>query len=396
MQSRFILLSYVLLMILTGCNTIERKLDLPNKKPLVPVVNTVELKINWDKKVVKLRSEDGLNSALLLSKKADQLFAADVLGNVIAVDINGKTLWQTSVKEAITSGPSIFKDRIYVATATAKLICLSANNGQILWNTNISSEVLAGLSFSSDATIDLVFVHTIDGGLSAINLINGRQLWRFSTAVPNIALRRASTPVVAGEYLISGFANGKLFALNKEDAALLWSYNISNPRGRSELQRMIDISADPIIKNNTVYAVSYQGNLVAIDLKSGSLLWEQEISSYSGMEIYNNILYVVAKDGKVFAIDASNGQTIWTQDDLIGRVLSKPVVVAEHVIIGDMDGNLHFLGKRFGQIKARIFIDSNGISITPVVDQNNNLLYLLTNSGRLIAVNYVTSSYNNR
>jgi outer membrane protein assembly factor BamB len=76
--------------------------------------------------------------------------------------------------------------------------------------------------------------------------------------------------------------------------------------------------------------------------------------------------------------------------------LSKPVVVAEYVIIGDMDGNLHFLGKRFGQIKARIFIDSNGISITPVVDQKNNLLYLLTNSGRLIAVNYVTSSYNNR
>jgi len=391
-----LLLTYVTLTILTGCDTIERKLELPDKKMLVPVINTVDLRILWDNKLVKLNTEDGLTAALLLSKQAEQLFIADTKGSLVSTDLKGNILWKTEVKEQITAGPSVFKQNIYIATVNAKLICLSADQGKILWDTHLSSEALASFAFSSNAQTDIIFVHTIDGGLNAINLINGKQLWRFSTVVPGIALRKGSTPIIAGNILVAGFANGKLFALNKEDAALLWTYNISNPKGKLDLQRMVDISADPIIKNNTVYAVSYQGNLAAIDLQSGSLVWEKEISSYSGMDIYDNILYIAAKDGRIFAIDISNGNILWTQENLIGRMLSKPIVTNEHVIVTDLDGNLHFIGKRFGQIKARLFIDQSGISITPVIDQKNNILYLLTNSGRLVAVNYVTGSYHSR
>ena len=342
------------LLLLSACNSIERRLDLPNKKPLAPITNAFEIKKAWNKKIVNLKAGETLNSALTLSRGSQQLFAADTLGNIVAVDLDGVVLWKTSVKESLTSGPSLFKEKVCVVTGSAKLICLNTNKGEELWNTNLSSESLAGIGFSSSTTGDLIFVHTIDGGLSAIKLADGRQLWRFSSIVPNISLRRGSAPVVFDNYVVAGFSNGKLFALNKEDGSIFWSQNISNPKGRSELQRMIDISADPVIVGNTVYAISYQGNLTATTLNDGALVWEREVSSYSGLMVDHNSIYISAIDGKVFAVDKKTGTTLWIQEDLIGRSLSKPVIFNNYIVIGDLDGNLHFLDQKFGAIKARV------------------------------------------
>jgi outer membrane protein assembly factor BamB len=393
--TKLFLLIYSILL-LTACNTMERKLELPNKKALLPVINAVELNKIFDSKIIDLKPEDALNSALILAKSANKLFVADALGHVIALDLNAKVLWKISLKETITTGPNFFKDKLYIVTNQAKLICLSADSGEILWATPVSSETLAELGFSDEKSMDLGFVHTIDGGLSAINLMDGRQLWRFSTVVPNMMLRRGSKPIVTDNYVISGFANGKLFALDKKDASMLWSYNIANPQGRFELQRVFDISADPVVKDNKVYAVSYQGNLISVKLDNGELIWEKEVSSYSGLVVDKNVVYIAAKDGIIYALDANTGSNIWSQQELIGRILSKPVIIDNYIVISDMDGNLHFFDKHFGRIKARLSLDSKGIFISPIVDLNNKILYILTNSGRLIAVKYVTSSHNSR
>lgn len=377
---------------LTSCNTIEHRSEQPIKKQLVSLTNSVNTTIIWEKKVVNLKPEDVVNSALLVSKNSKQLFTADFLGNIVATDLEGNNLWRRSIKEPITAGPSVFKNKVCVTTATAKLICLSIDNGEILWNSVISSEAVAPLGFSSDPMFDLVFVHTIDGGLSAINLLDGRQVWRYSTIVPNIALRRGSAPVLSNNYVVTGFANGKLLAINKEEGSVIWSHNLSNPKGRIDLQRMIDISADPVIYDNVAYAVSYQGNIVSVELNDGSLLWEREISSYSGLTVDKKGLYVASVDGRVFALNNVTGSTIWVQEDLVGHNLSKPVIINNYILLTDLDGYIHFLDKHSGKIKARILVDNKGVSITPVVDLMHKILYVLTNSGRLLAIKYVTNN----
>jgi len=365
-------------LLLTACNSIERRVDRPSKKTLESIVNPFSTKKIWGKKIADLKTEYTLNSAILLSKGKNQLFTADLNGNVVAVDLNGKILWKKSLKNSVTAGPVLFEDKIFAITSDTKLFCLRSINGDLLWDAPISSDALAAPGLSSD----LAFVHTLDGGLSAISLKDGRQLWRISTVVPNITLRRGSAPVVAGNYVVTGFANGKLFAVNKENGTVLWAHNISNPKGRSELQRMTDISADPVIVGNTVYAVSYQGNLTAISLDKGELLWEKELSSYLGIVVDADAVYISTVDGKVLAVDNKTGTTFWLQDDLQGRTLSKPVIFNNYIVVADQDGNLHFLDKSYGYIKGRVFVDSSGVSIAPLVN-NKNQLYVLSNSGYL-------------
>ncbi len=368
----------LLFLVLTSCNTIDKRIDVLGKKNLEQIVNPFQAKKIFDKKMVTLKSDYILNSGILLEKGNNQLFTGDFAGNVIAIDLNGRILWKQFLKNSVTAGPVLAENKIFVITSEAKLFCLGAENGEILWSAPISSDALAAPAISGG----IGFIHTLDGGLSAVNLKDGRQLWRISTVLPNMTLRRASAPIVYDKYVVAGFANGKLFAVNKENGTVLWSHNISNPKGRSELQRITDIIADPVIVNNVVYAVSYQGNLTAIKLDSGELLWEKELSSYSGIIIDGNAVYISTIDGKVLAIDNKTGTIFWVQEDLQGRVLSKPIVFDKYLVIGDQDGNLHFLDKLYGYTKGRVFLDSSGISISPLVI-NKNKLYVLTNNGSL-------------
>lgn len=369
---------FCLLLSVTACNSIDKRVNSINKKTLEPIDNPFIAKKILDKKIINLKVDDVFNSSILLTKGKEQLFTAGSSGDVVAVDLNGKNIWKQALKNSITAGPVLFENKIFVTTSAAKLFCLDAINGKILWDTAISSDSLAAPSISGN----MVFIHTLDGGLSGLSIQDGRQLWRMSSVVPNITLRRGSSPVVHGNYLIAGFANGKLFAINKESGSILWAHNISNPKGRSELQRMTDISADPVILDNTVYAVSYQGNLTAIKLDTGELLWEKELSSYAGIIVDKHAVYISTIDGRVLAMDNKTGTVFWVQDDLEGRTLSKPVVFNNYLVVADKDGNLHFLDKLYGYIKGRTFLDSSGISIAPLVT-NENQLYILTNNGYL-------------
>ncbi len=64
--------------------------------------------------------------------------------------------------------------------------------------------------------------------------------------------------------------------------------DVTSPSGRTDIQRMVDISADPVVKDDLVYVVCYHGNLAAFTIKTGQLVWERKISSYAGIAVEKN------------------------------------------------------------------------------------------------------------
>lgn len=369
-------------LLLQGCNGIERrKTDLTIKKKLLPIQNAFQYNKILDRKITHLNPGYTLNSAILLSSDQHALFTTDVFGNIIAHDLNGQFLWKKLLPDdnKIIAGPVYNKGKILVASDNAKLFCLDSATAQILWQTELSSNSVAKPTISDN----MVFVHTLDGGLTALSLINGKQLWRISTVIPSLTLHRSSSPVVSNSYIIIGFANGKLFNLNKDSGEVLWSYNISHPKGKLDLERISDIVADPIINNGIVYAISYQGNLVAIKLEDGKVIWEKELSSYAGMELKQQTLFITAKSGEILSIDINTGNILWIQKELEGRMLSKPIKYEGYLILGDHDGCLHILDPSTGFIKGRILLNHAGISITPQINANNQL-QILTDDGYLV------------
>lgn len=281
------------------------------------------------------------------------LFAADHSGKVIALDVNnGKKLWSVSTGQKWVAGPTLVNNQLLLTTKGAMVIALDPNNGHTLWEAKVSSEVLAPPSGAKG----VVLVHAIDGSVCALDARAGKPLWRVDQSVPSLTLRYSSSPVVKGDKVLVGFAAGKLQALDLNSGLIEWERTISQPRGRSELQRMVDISADPVVVGDTVFAINYQGKLAAVEVNTGNLVWERDISSYQNIAADNQYLYVTDNTHQLWAIDQQTGKTSWKQDALQGRYITGPSVIKGNVVVADRGGYLHFVDSRNGHLLSRIHV----------------------------------------
>jgi len=309
------------------------------------------------------------------------LYVVDEEGLVQALDAaTGKRIWQVESGLPAAAGPGVGYDLLVIGTSEAQVVALDLNTGAELWRTDVSGQVLAVPAVS----YGMVVVHTVDGNLFGLNAQSGNQEWRYDRAVPTLTLRGSSSPVISGGVVYCGLAGGKLVALSLDTGVLEWEKIISIPSGRSDLERMSDIDGDPAIYNGTLYAGSYQGEVVALGEGSGNIFWKHKVSSYNDLTV--NWQHVLASDefGHVWALDPDTGAAKWKQQLLSNRKLTAPAILGDFVVVGDLDGYLHWLSADDGSFVARTRVSRKALLASPLVD--NDILYVLDTGGKLTAV----------
>ena len=107
--------------------------------------------------------------------------------------------------------------------------------------------------------------------------------------------------------------------------------------------------------------------MVAIELKSGRILWKRQYSSYRQIAVYRNDIYITNTRGHIYALNRIDGIERWSNVELTNRSVTGPAVVDDYVVVGDFEGYLHWLNQETGEIVSRHQIDSSGIYSTPTV-----------------------------
>lgn len=282
--------------------------------------------------------------------KGDRVYLADYKGHLMALNrSNGKTVWKKSTKHAFTAGPRQVGDLIVLATEDAKVVAFDAKSGEKRWQVKVTSEVLS----APNGAHDVILVHAMDGNISGISTQDGHKIWQLQQSTPSLTLHYASSPAIINDTAMVGLANGKLLAIELPTGQVKWERTIAIPKGRSELQRMVDISADPIVIDNYIYAITYQGKLAAVDINSGELVWERDLSSYQNMAHAGDHLYVTDNSHQLWAINRHNGTTVWKQTALTGRYITAPAIIDDLVVVNDRGGYMHFLTMDKGLIINR-------------------------------------------
>jgi outer membrane protein assembly factor BamB len=142
---------------------------------------------------------------------------------------------------------------------------------------------------------------------------------------------------------------------------VLWETQVSQPRGNTELERISDITSDPIVDDEQVCAVAFQGRLACFDTVQGSALWNRDISSDKGMVVLRKYLYLSDVGGSVIALDKTTGSTTWKNGQLSSRGITAPCVLGNFVVVGDFEGYLHGLNREDGNLVARIKLEGGAI-----------------------------------
>ena len=303
----------------------------------------------------------------------ERVYAADRNGSVAAYQLeDGKLLWRTKTKLAISAGPGVGEGLVLVGSSEAELAALNAETGEPVWRAAVSSEILSVPQIHTG----VVIVQTVDGNITGLDAEDGKRLWIHDRSAPVLTLRGTSTPLVAEGVVLAGFANGKMTALEVRSGRQIWEAAVAISHGRSELQRIVDIDADAVIRDGILYAGSYQGRLVAISLIDGRMLWNRDMSTYSGIAVDRRQVYVSDADSEVWALERSNGASLWKQAKLRQRALTGAAVIGEYVAVGDFEGYIHLLSRTDGSIAGRVRADSDGIQAVPVPAYGDRLLVL--------------------
>jgi outer membrane protein assembly factor BamB len=219
----------------------------------------------------------------------------------------------------------------------------------------------------------------------ALQEATGSELWSFERGMPALSLRGSGAPVGFYETIISGHANGKMVSLRLSDGGIAWERTVAMPKGRSEVERMVDLSVDPVERDGVVYIASFQGGVAAVLGENGDPLWHNEqISSYSGLSADGRYLYLTDAAGDVWQLDQNSGASLWKQADLHQRKLTAPAVYQNYAVVGDFEGYVHWLSTEDGHLMARERITDSPIEARPVVV--DDIVYVYAKDGTVAAL----------
>ena len=342
--------------------------------------STVTARLLWDVRIGKGHDKAFVN--LVPAVTEDRVFAADHRGRVDARDrLKGEQLWSVDTDFPLSSGPVEADGRLFLGTSNAEFLALDAANGSLLWKATMSSEVTALAGVQDDTVV----IRTSDGKLAALDARTGASRWYHERSVPSLSIRSRGSPVISDERVLDGYGGGKLTALGLDDGKPVWEVTVAIPHGRSEVERLVELDADPVVTGDTVYVTGYQGGVAALNLAGGEVLWRQDNpSSHQGMAVHRRSLFVTDTASDVWQLDASGGADLWKQTELHQRKLTRPALVKNYLVVGDFEGYLHILSQDDGGITGRIRIDDSPIEVPPVV--YDDVVYVYSQGGLLAAV----------
>ena len=364
--------------LLAACGLFGDKEEELEPMELVKIAPTVKIKKIWSAKLGG--DAEFLRVALRPAGDGSRIYAASHNGDVSAFDPEtGKRIWETRLDVELTAGPGVGEGHVVVAAKDGFVVALDASSGEEKWRADVSGESLARPLVKGETVV----VQTIDNRVEALSLFDGRSRWTVVQSPPVLTMRGSASPVAVGTTVIAGFDSGRVVAMELDSGTIIWESLISPPQGRSDLDRLSDIDGEIAVVGQDIYVVGYQGRLASLASESGQVLWNREVSSYAGVAADWNSVYTVRDDGEIIAMTRRTGAEIWRNASLLRREPTLPVPFASTVVVGDLEGYVHFFSNIDGEPVARVKLGGKGISNAPLVIANR--LYVQGDGGSLAA-----------
>jgi len=325
-----------------------------------------------------------------------RIFTMDTAANLQATATNGGVLWTTNltpstdkISDAVGGGIAYGNGKLFVTTGFGRLVAVNPTSGKVLWEQKLEAIGSGTPTYYGG----LVYVVSGDDKGWALNADTGKIAWQLFSipAVNNV--QSPAAPAVNDRLVVFPFGSGELQATFRRGGVRLWDAGIAGERLGRSINKVGDISGDPVIDGSVVYAANHSGRIVALDVDTGTRRWTAEEGALSPVWPSGGSIFLVSDRNQLVRLDAKDGSRIWAVD--LPKFVSfkpkrqaalyahyGPIMAGGKLRVASSDGLLRSFDPASGRLISTAEIPG-GASSNPVVA--GGVLYVVGGKGQLHA-----------
>ena len=306
----------------------------------------------------------------------------DTKGSILKFDNSSKLIWKKNyyTKTEKKLNPILFfannKNTLVVVDSISKFYAMDINTGELLWSKNNSAH------FNSQVKMykDKFFAIDSKNVLRCYSIKDGSEIWKIKTERALIKSTKKLSLLIVNNIVYFNNSIGDITAVDIENGELLWL----TPTQSSDVygQSFFIKSSNLVANNNSIFLSNNENGFFSLDIKTGILNWKQNINSTLTPTLVGNLIFTITMEGFLVVIDRQQGNIIritdiFKQFKKEKRLKIKPVgfiLGSENIYLTTSHGRLMIIDVALGRTISMLKIDNDKISRPFVLNQN---LYII-------------------
>lgn len=325
-----------------------------------------------------------------------RVYTMDSRATVSAITTGGAAVWSRDLTpasensdDASGGGLALGGGTLFVTTGFGQISALSASTGDPIWVQKLESAA-AGAPTVSDGVVYLVTRNNIGWALDASD---GRILWQVLGADSRNGLAGGAAPAIAGGQVIFPLSSGQMVAAAIGPGNQTWAASVAGERQGRAFSRFSELTGDPVVANDVVYAGNHSGRAAAFSAVNGQRVWRANEGSLSPVWVAGGGVFLVSDENRLIRLDAATGEAVWAvnlpffERERIRRREATvshfgPVLANGRLLLVSNDGLLRQFDPVSGALTGTMELP-DGAARNPVVA--GGTLYIVTENGQLHA-----------
>lgn len=291
-------------------------------------------------------------------------------------------------KESVGGGVTFDGGTVFVTSGLGVIAALDPSTGAEKWK----YEARVPFNSAPVAKNGRVFAITDDNELFGFNANTGEVLWTYQGIVESARMLTSPAPAVVDDVVLAPFSSGELVALRVQNGGVLWQDSLSSNARLTPLASLNDIASGPAIADGYVIASAQSGVMSAFDFRTGQRIWRQPAGTLGFPLIVGDFVYAVTTEGQVVCLSKLDGSVVWLQqveafknpEKRKSRIVwAGPIMASGRLFIASSRGKTITLNPQNGTILNRGEVGGD-VFVPPVIA--NETIYVVTDEAKLIAL----------
>ena len=302
----------------------------------------------------------------------------DNKGSILKFDEFSKLIWKINYyKKTEKKLKPILKlandqKNLIVADNLAKYYAIDIKTGKLLWMKNNTAPVNSQIKIYKNK----FFLTDLENILRCYSIKDGKELWNVKTDTAFIKSQKKLSIIIFGETVFFNNSIGDISAVDVDTGKLLWQMPTQDSSIYESAFQLK--TSDLIVSNKSILFSNNNNEFFSIDLDTGTLIWKQKINSVVRPTAIDNLIFTVSKEGLLVIIDNQTGNIVRAtnifsiiKEKKRSKIIPVGFIVGEkNIYLTTSNGRLIIADITTGRSSSMLKIDNQKISRPFILDKN--------------------------